>query len=367
MTFGIATAFFQHYKAGTWFYTLNLLRAFDALPEAAERFRTVDFLDRPVPGLRNIRHLTCPFPDTKLAKVIWPNFVLPRCAARESFGLIHAPTHYGTFMPSRYRNIITVHDVTPILFPETHGRMQVYYHRHILPHVLRKSDAVITISECSKRDIVRIYGIAESKIHVVYNGVDKRFSPDSSVDSAFAKALPERYILNIGTLEARKNLPRLLEAFSLARKKGLPHALLLGGVKGWRLSSLTGIIERLGLQDAVQFLGYVEEEDLPVLYRKAEFFVYPSLYEGFGLPILEAMGCGTPVVTSNASSMAEVAGDAALLVNPLDAEEMAVKMLQLADSRELRASLHGRGIQRAAQFSWEKTARETLAVYERTM
>jgi glycosyltransferase involved in cell wall biosynthesis len=363
---GIATAFFQHHKAGTWFYTVNLLRCLDAMPGAAERFRTLDFLDRPVPGLNNIRHVTCPFPDHKLAKLFWPNIVLPRSAARQGLDVVHAPTHYGTFVPSRCRNVITVHDVTPILFPETHERMQVYYHRYVLPHVLRRADAIITISECSKRDIVRIYGVDEAKIHIVYNGVDGRFSPGYRRSSAFVDALPERYILNIGTLEARKNLPRLLEAYALARKQGLTHPLLIGGARGWRQSSLSQIVERLGLENAVQFLGFVEDEDLPALYARAECLIYPSLYEGFGLPVIEGMASGTPVVTSNCSSMAEVAADAALLVDPLDVADIAEKLLHVAGSAELRDTLREKGLRRAADFSWEKMARETMAVYERT-
>ena len=364
---GIATAFFQQYRAGTWFYTLNLLRAIDALPEALGHFFTVDFLNQPIAELRRIGHLTFPFPDLKLAKVIWPNTVLPAGASRNGLDLVHAPTHYGTFVPGRCRNVITIHDVTPLLYPETHGRMQVYYHRFILPRVLDRADAVITISECSKRDILRCYGIAESKLHVVYNGVDARFAPGLSRDSDFTKSLPARYILNIGTLEARKNLPRLIEAFALARKKGLTHPLVIGGVKGWRMSQLANIVEQCGVSQAVHFLGYVDDADIPALYANAEFFVYPSLYEGFGLPVLEAMGCGTPVITSNVSSLPEVAGDAALLIDPRDVQDLAEKLLQMAGCAELRATLAEKGLAQAARFSWEKTARETLQVYERLL
>jgi len=339
----------------------------DALAGIERRIFTVDFLGRPIANFNNIKHLTCPFPDSRLAKVIWPNTVLPLYAARARLDLVHATTHYGTFVPSRYRNVITIHDVTPLLFPETHDRMQVYYHRHILPHVLKRVDAVITISEQSKQDILRCYGICESKVHVIYHGVDGRFSPEASTDTEFIRGLPSRYILNIGTIEARKNITRLIEAFALAREKGLPQTLLIGGVKGWRISDIEGIVERYALEGAVQFLGYVEENDIPPLYAKADFFIYPSIYEGFGLPILEAMASGTPVITSNRSSMLEVAGDAALFINPLDTAELAGKMLELAESADLRADLRCRGINWAARFSWEKTARETLAIYERTV
>ncbi len=364
MKIGITTAFFQNFRAGTWVYTSSLLQAFDALEGGDNRFCTVDFLPKPVAGLGNIPHLTYPAPTGRLAKIVWPNLVLPRRAGRDGFDVIHATTHYGTFMPCRYKNVITVTDVSPLLHPETHGRGQVMYHRHILPLVLKRADAIITISASSKKDIVSCYGIAEDMVQVIHLGVDRRFAPDAAGESGFARTLPERYILNIGTLEARKNLPRLLEAYAIARSKGLAHKLLIGGARGWRLSNLAAIVEKHGLEQDVVFLGYVEDADLPILYGRADFFVYPSLYEGFGMPILEAMACGTPVITSNCSSMPEVAGDAACLIDPLDVESLAEKMLELAASEELRAALRARGIERAGRFSWAETARETMAVYQ---
>jgi glycosyltransferase involved in cell wall biosynthesis len=364
---GIVSAFFQNYRAGTWVYAQSLLKAFDDLANDENRFFTIDFLAAPVPGLRNIQHLAYPAKAISPAKIVWPNLVLPRRAARDKFDVVHATTHYGTFMPCKYRNIITVTDVSPIIYPETHGRMQVAYHRHILPLVLKRADAILTISASSKRDIVSCYRIKEDKVHVIHLGVARRFIPDVSGESDFTRTLPERYILNIGTLEARKNLPRLIEAFAIARNKGLDRKLLIGGARGWRLSNLAALVEKYALDEDVLFLGFVEDEDLPLLYGRADYFVYPSLYEGFGMPILEAMACGTPVITSNCSSMPEVAGDAALLVDPQDVHALASKMLELAADQDLRASLRARGIGRAGQFSWENTARKTMAVYERAI
>jgi glycosyltransferase involved in cell wall biosynthesis len=361
---GITSAFFRNYRAGTWVYASSLLKAFDGQAASGNLFHTIDFHDQPVAGLRNIKHTVYPLPTETLAKLVWPNLILPRRAVRDGFDIVHATTHYGTFMPCRYRNIITVTDVSPLLHPETHGRGQVMYHRHILPQVLKRADAIVTISHSSKKDIVSCFRIAEEKVHVIHLGVDGRFVPTVAGDCAFARFLPEHYILNIGTLEARKNLPRLLEAYAIARGKGLPHKLLIAGTRGWRLSNLAGIVEKHKLENDVFFLGFVEDADLPLLYSKAGFFVYPSIYEGFGIPLLEAMACGTPVITSNSSSMPEVAGDAALLVDPLDVNDMASRMLELACSVELSRSLREKGIGRAALFSWEKTARETLAVYE---
>ena len=156
-------------------------------------------------------------------------------------------------------------------------------------------------------------------------------------------------------------------AFAAARRKGVPHSLVITGARGWGRSPLAGLIRELALDDAVIFTGFVDDTDLPHLYNGADFFVYPSLYEGFGLPILEAMSCGTPVITSNVSSMPEVAGKAALLVDPLSEVELATAMLKLAGDGELRGTMRDRGRIQAARFSWERTADETWVVYERVL
>ncbi|NVN98814.1 MAG: glycosyltransferase family 4 protein [Geobacteraceae bacterium] len=367
MKIGITTAFFQNYHAGTWVYASSLLKSLDAQAKGDNSFFTLDRLDSSVAGLVNIPHLTYPIATGKLAKLSWPNLVLPRTAARDDFDLIHSTTHYGTFVPCKYKNVITVTDVSPLLHPETHGRMQVLYHRYFLPQVLKRADAVITISESSKRDILACCPMPEEKIHAIPLGVDRRFTPDEALLNAFAETLPKEYILYIGTLEARKNLPRLLAAYAIARRKGLSQKLLIGGAKGWRLSSLAAVVDEYTLQDHVVFLGYVADEELPTLYARADFFVYPSLYEGFGMPILEAMACGTPVITSDCSSMPEVAGDAALLIDPLNVADIADKMLDLAASPERRALLRSAGLARAALFSWQETARRTTDVYRKVV
>lgn len=360
---GVTTAFLQNLHAGTWVYLNSLLAAYDELAEVDGNLFTVDLSAASVKGLQRIPHVTYASASGKLSKVIWPNLILPGKAAGDGFDLIHTTTHYGTFVPCKYRNVITVTDVSPLLHPETHGRMQVAYHRHILPAVLKRADAVVTISNSSKSDIVAACNIPDKKVHVVHLGVDARFSPAATSASDFANTLPERYILNIGTLEARKNLPRLLEAYAIARRKGLDRKFLIGGARGWRLSNLANIVEKYSLENDVQFLGFVDDADLPVLYGRADFFIYPSLYEGFGMPILEAMACGTPVITSNCSSMPEVAGNAALLVEPHDVNDMASKMMELAGSKDLCTGLRSAGLARAAEFTWNETARRTMAVY----
>lgn len=361
---GIVTAFLGNLRAGTWTYTCNLLKALAGVNDVW----ALDREQRVLPGLEGLNMRAYDGGMGKLAKFIWPNFVLPAKAAAEGFDLIHCTTPYGTFTRSRFRNVITICDVTPLLFPAAHGRMNVWHHRFVLPAILKRAASIITISESSKRDIVRIYNVPEEKVTVTCLAADERYRPKPPGTAGEAvMQIPRPYILNVGTLEPRKNLDGLLRAFAIARKRGLPHTLVIAGARGWGKSRLAGLIRELALDDAVLFTGFVEDRDLPHLYAGAEFFVYPSLYEGFGLPPLEAMACGVPVITSNGSSLPEVTGDAALLVDPRSDGELAGAMVRMAGDAGLRQMLQAKGVERAALFSWERTAEETLAVYRQAM
>jgi glycosyltransferase involved in cell wall biosynthesis len=358
---GIVTAFLGNLRAGTWTYSWNLLKR---LKEQTE-ITAIDREQRLLPGLEEIALKAYPGGGNMLAKLIWPNFTLPDKAAADRFDLVHCTTPYGTFRKTKYKKIITICDVTPLLFPETHGRMNVWHHRFVLPAILKQADHIITISESSKKDIMRCFKVPEEKITVTLLAADKSFQPAPTVIPTDDIAnLPRPYILNVGTLEPRKNLEGLLRAFATARRKGVSHSLVITGARGWGRSPLAGLIQELALDDAVIFTGFVDDTDLPHLYAGADFFVYPSLYEGFGLPILEAMSCGTPVITSNVSSMPEVAGKAALLVDPRSQAELASAISRLAGDPDLRETMSHLGIKHAAQFSWCKTVHETLAVYE---
>lgn len=360
MNIGISTAFLGNLRAGTWQYTQHLLQGVAArsgVTALDRENRTLPGLDSPV--------TTYSGGGDKLAKLIWPNFILPQRAGADGYDLIHCTTPYGTFMPCRYKNVITICDVTPLLFPGAHGRMNVWHHRFALPAILKRADRIITISECSKRDIVRVYGIPEEKVRVTLLAADERYRVDSegAPGESLAK-LPRPYILNVGTLEPRKNLDGLIKAFATAKKMGIPHKLVIAGANGWGESRIAPLLKELDVEASVVFTGFVEEEDLPHLYRRADFFVYPSLYEGFGLPVLEAMACGTPVITSNLSSIPEVAGDAAILVDPKSEAELSSAILKLAGDTSLRLIMRERGLSQSRLFSWERTVRETMTIYD---
>ena len=356
---GISTAFLGNLRAGTWQYTAHLLQGVSGNSDIT----AVDRVNRELPGI-DLPVRTYPGGGEKLAKFLWPNFILPQRAVSDKIELIHCTTPYGTFMPCRYRNVITICDVTPLLFPAAHNRMNVWHHRYVLPAILKRADRIITISECSKRDIVKFYGISEQKITVTMLAADACYTPHpEGPGGAFVKDLPRPYVLNVGTLEPRKNLDGLLRAFAQAKKSGVPHTLVIAGARGWGDSRLAPLLRELGIAGSVIFTGFVEDEDLPHLYAGADFFVYPSLYEGFGIPVLEAMACGTPVIASNTSSIPEVAGDAALLVDPHSDAELSAAIISLAGDGKLRQELRERGVEQSARFTWQRTVDETLTLY----
>jgi len=357
---GISTAFLGNLRAGTWQYTRHLLEGVTG----RAGFAALDRENRTLPGLA-LQPRSYPGGGKFFAKLLWPNFILPQRAAADGFDLVHCTTPYGTFMPCRYRNVITICDVTPLLFPGTHGRMNVLHHRHILPAILRQADHIITISEASRRDIVRLYRVPEEKVTVTMLAADRRFFRETVPQPDKAEDRP--YIFNVGTLEPRKNLPCILTAFAAARDKGLPHRLVVTGASGWGDSQLARLVADLDLQADVSFTGFIDDDELPGLYAGADFVVYPSLYEGFGLPVLEAMASGAPVITSNVSSLPEVAGDAALLVDPRSVAELCSAMLKLAGDGALCATMRALGRKQAARFSWQQTVAETVGVYERVL
>lgn len=287
---------------------------------------------------------------------------LPAC------DLFHATEH---LLPPlrRARSVFTIHDLIFLHFPEYHLPMNRWYLGLMLPRFLRRADALIAVSEHTKRDVVKRMQIPPDKITVIYEGANPAFKP---LDDGAARErvrekyqLPAEFILYFATLEPRKNLLTLLDAYHalLSREQAIP-TLVVAGRKGWLYQPMFARVRELGLEDRVHFTGWVDEQDAPAIMNAASVFVYPSLYEGFGLPPLEAMACGTPVICSNASSLPEVVGDGGLLFEPRDVGALANAITSVLADAELRTQLRARGIEQARKFSWERAARETLAVYQ---
>jgi glycosyltransferase involved in cell wall biosynthesis len=267
--------------------------------------------------------------------------------------------------------VVTVHDLSFLRFPAAFRPFQRLYLGLITRISTRRAARVIAVSESTRQDVIAFCGVPGQNVIVVPNGVTEAFKPaDRGALAAFraARKLPEHFILFVGTLEPRKNLVRLIEAFdtwraAAQRSATRPVKLVLAGGKGWYYETVFARVRELGLGDEVIFPGFVSPDELPCWYGAADLFVYPSLFEGFGLPVLEAMACGTPTITSTASSLPEVAGDAALLVDPEDTGALAEAIGRVLNDPSLGESLRGAGLRQAARFSWMRTAAETVQVY----
>jgi len=266
------------------------------------------------------------------------------------------------------RTVVTIHDIVAYQKPETVPLKYALYMKFLIKLVANRADRVITPSICTKNDLVERLNVPESKIDVIYEAVGPRFTPPdtgSALDEIKTRfGIRDRYMLFAGNLEPRKNLIRLMEAFDLAGKKlNGQYQLVISGKKGWLYKDILRTYERLNRNNDIILTNYVNDEDLIKLYQAAEMFVFPTLYEGFGLPPLEAMACGTPVITSKNSSLPEITGDAAVLVNPFDIEEISEAMVKVATSDSYRNELGSMGIKQAGRFSWTNTALKTLESY----
>src|SRR5690554_3332066 len=281
--------------------------------------------------------------------------------------VFHATEHL--LIPLRHtRTVLTVHDLIYKLFPEHQKKLNYWYINMAMPLYVRRADHIITVSESSKRDLMAAYGTPAEKISVVYEAAAPHFRPQppEKVEAVRARyGLPERYLLTVGVIEPRKNLARLVEALSILRRDEPGLRLAVVGPDGWLTGSFYQAIERFGQQDAIIRPGYIPDDDLPAVYAGATVSVLASIYEGFGLPVLEAMACGAPVACSRTSSIGEIAGSAALTFDPESVEDMVGVLKRLLDDANLRDDLRQRGFERAAEFSWERAARETWAIYER--
>lgn len=292
--------------------------------------------------------------------------------ASKNFNLIHALSPGTIQQVGKMRLVVTVHDLIPLHFPADHVSspdVRWLYRRQL--HGIQRSGYVIADSNSTKQDLVKTLKIKSEKIRVIYLATNPSFHsiPIESVKSFRARVgLPEQYVLYLGGYSARKNVPLLMQAYQRLGKIRRGRKLVLAGsLTRVAKNELVKLVSQLDLESDILWLGHTREEDLVALYNGAELFVYPSLYEGFGLPVLEAMACGTPVVASRAGSLAEVAGDAALLIEPDDEAGLAYAMQQVIETPLVKVDLKQRGLGRAAAFSWERCAHETLAVYHKVL
>jgi glycosyltransferase involved in cell wall biosynthesis len=369
--------------AGIGRYTRELVRATVAQggPYAYTLFYAAGGIDRASPYLAELRGLCAAHPNVRAVPIplsprrltqLWQRlrFPLPVELFTGRLDLLHAPDF--VLPPTRARTILTIHDLSFLIYPQFAAQGMVRYLSDAVPRSLRRADAVVSDSEATTRDLTRLLRVDPARVTLVYPGVSPRFRPLPASETEPVRqrlGLPARFVLFVSTLEPRKNVVRLIEAFARLGDSGDQRLaglrLVIAGRRGWLYQDIFAAIERLGLGERVRVLDFVHDNDLPALYNLAEVFAYPSIYEGFGLPALEAMACGTPVLTADNSSLPEVVGDAALLVPAEDVGAIAGGLAQLVADRALRDRLRAAGPLRARQYTWDAAARQVLECYRR--
>lgn len=295
----------------------------------------------------------------------------PLALFRTGVDLLHV--QYTAPLISRVPTVVTIHDLSFEHFPQFFTPKERFFFKRTIPHTARRAAKVLTVSEFSRRDLIETYGLPSDKVVVTPNGVGSEFRPvqdERLVEDLKKKYGIEReYLLSVGNLQPRKNLARLIKAYTRLRElaEEFRCQLVLVGRRAWLYKHIFHEAHRPQYAGDVILTDYVPEADLPGLYSGALAFVYPSIFEGFGLPVLEAMACGTPVITSNSSSLPEVVGDAGLMVDPFDEEALEKAMLRVVEDAQLRVQLSEQSVRQAAKFSWRRTAELTLAVYQEVM
>jgi glycosyltransferase involved in cell wall biosynthesis len=376
---GLNALLLESPHSGTATYTRNLT---PLLPEVAPDLAFTAYLrggDLNVPGVPTIR-LRTPIDGVagvaaaRASKLLWEETILPAASASRGDSLLHY-LYFAAPVVASARTVVTIHDLIPLVMPGYHRSRQSKMYSRFMAWAVKRSEAVITVSEYSKREIIRVLGLPDRRVHVTHEAAAEACSPRAEpgererLDARYG--LPPRFVLYLGGTERRKNLETLVRAWQplVGQMKELDISLVVVASfppADALYPDIPRLVRDLGI-DGVRFIPAVEEADKPALFRAATVFVFPSAHEGFGLPPLEAMASGTPVVASDATSIPEVVGDAAVLVPPRDIPAWSAAIGEMVRSDALRSDLRRRGIEQAARFSWRRTAEETAAVYHRVL
>jgi len=358
---GIITGDLKLNKTGIGTYTFQLIKNLtDAIDITQIRHPSGD--EAP-----NCSSIVTSLPPGSFSHIMWSQSLSWSIHNPEDFDIIHNPAQYPVSPKIHSNYVITVHDLIPILYPEYVGIIYSVQAKIHYPISMKYATKIITDSNHTKNDIIRLYKIADEKIKVIYPGVSSNFHPASEDEILKVKTkfkLFKPFILFVGAIEPKKNVELLIKAYSLCLKNNPNLELVIAGKKAWKFESVFKLIERLNLKSEIRILDFVPYEDLRALYSGAEVFVFPSRYEGFGLPPLEAMRCGTPVITSNVSSLPEIVGQEGLMVGTDDPEGLADSIIRVISDLNFRDSYTRYCKNRAELFRWEKTAEETLDIYK---
>ena len=303
-------------------------------------------------------------------RLVWEQTSFPGLIRRDKVNLLHS-LHYTKPLRLQCASVVTFHDMTFFLYPQLHTRARRLFFPPMMKLSAKQADEIVTVSESTRRDVIRLLGVDPDKVSATQLGVDASFRV---IDDLQAKKvivtkydLPEEFILYLGTIEPRKNLPLLMRAYRLLVDSGTRLKLILVGKYGWMYQEVFNLVSELNLEDMVRFTGYIPQDELPLVYNLASLFVYPTIYEGFGIPVLEAMACGVPVISSDIASLPEIVGEAGILVPAGDLGAYFSAMKLVTDDQDLRGKLIDQGKLRASEFSWERTAQLTQQVYQKVL
>jgi glycosyltransferase involved in cell wall biosynthesis len=357
--------------SGVEYYALGLIRALTSIDH---RNQYVLLTNRPsvvqthVPSADNLQVIHVPRCQTRAGRILWEQTQLPSLAERLALDVLHCPSYICPLRRLSVPYVVTIHDTIALDHPEWCTRANAMHFGLLMGAAVRTAACVICVSSCAAEDLARRFPAMERKIRVIHPGLDDVFTP--SVDRERCERVQRRYglsqayVLYVGNIEPKKNVMTLWLAQKRLRQRGLRHQLVIVGKRSWRSRPLLRLLRREAGESSVVLTGYVDRADLPCLYQMADAFVFPSLYEGFGFPPLEAMACGTPVVASNRGALAETLAQAALIVDPYDIDGIAEAVVALTRDSHLRDSCIRNGLKRRQDFDWSVAARETLAVYE---
>ncbi len=356
--------------AGAGVYALELVRAMAKRDrrDGYALFTRTRLLDEATAARKN--WLVERVSGGRVRRLLWEQTSLGARLADLGIDILHSTHHTLPLRRTRARRVVTIHDVTFFRIPERYPPLRRLYFQTITRLSARVADAIIVPSNAVRDDVIRTLSAAPGTVHTVYEAAGPQFElmgRDEASSVAAGYGLQAPYILSVGSLEPGKNRARLFQALRELGDDGIHPPLAIVGQKAWRYEEEQALVYKLGLGKQVRYLDYVPAADLPALYNAATMFAFPSLYEGFGLPVIEAMACGVPVLTSNISATAEVAADAAVLVDPLSVGEIREGLRGLLEDSIVRDHYARRGRARAAQFSWRRAADETHAVYERVL
>ncbi|HUW19758.1 MAG TPA: glycosyltransferase family 1 protein [Sedimentisphaerales bacterium] len=364
----------DRYISGVEYYSLGLL---NGLLNVDVRNRYVVFTNRPdlvreyVPSSENLQVVEIERLRTRAARIFWEQTRLPCLCARQGLEVLHCLSYICPVYRMPIPCIVTIHDTIAIDHPEWCKLTNAIYFNLFMETAAKKASCVIALSKCTADDLKRNFRLPCSRIRIVYPGIDSIFrtQKDSSQYSQVRTrySLPDRYILYVGNIEPKKNIWTLLCVQRKIQQAGLPHKLVIAGKRAWGAEVELDEIARQMASNAVIRLGYVDRSDLPLVYEMADVFVFPSLYEGFGFPPLEAMACGTPVVSSSRGALRETVGRAALVVEPFNLEQITQAVISMIEDSSLREQHIRLGLRRSRLFNWEKAAQQTLSIYEEVL